>query len=69
MNEKQLTDLLILHLAKKMIEKMEKTKNGFFFFYQIIQFTIHKQIKEIKNIKRIYYTCTCTEPYEPLQKS
>ena len=29
MNEKQLTDLLILHLAKKMIEKMEKIKNGF----------------------------------------
>ena len=29
MNEKQLTDLLILHLAMKMIEKVEKTKIGF----------------------------------------
>ena len=29
MNEKHLTDLLILHLAKKMTEKMEKIKNGF----------------------------------------
>ena len=29
MNEKQQTDLLILRLAKKMIEKMEKTKNRF----------------------------------------
>ena len=30
MNKKQLTDLLILRLAKKMIEKIEKTKNGFY---------------------------------------
>ena len=29
MNEKQPTDLLILRFAKEMMEKMEKTKNGF----------------------------------------
>ena len=29
MNKKKLTDLLILRLAKTMIEKLKKTKNGF----------------------------------------
>ena len=45
-----------------------------YIFYQIIQFTLYNYTNkqrayniEIKNIKRNYYTCT--ERYEPLQKS